>query len=118
MAERLIRLLLVVLLLAPSPSSGGWRGARPDAIVVRHAASQVSAQSREAKLPALSRSGIKRQTGSGPLPGLAAPPPPAIRVTLAPGGVKPLPASTDAVLPRRLNRPLYSGTPPPLPAPG
>jgi hypothetical protein len=116
MAERLIRLLLAFLLCAPSASSGERRGASAEAILVRQAASQVSARSREASVPALSRGGIKRQAGSGPLP--AALPPPPIRVTLVAGGVKLVAAPTGAVLPRRLNRPLYSGTPPPLHTPG
>lgn len=112
---RLVRLLLLVLLFAPVQSSSDWRGVRAGETAIRNTASQTSARSREVKLPTLSRSGIKRQTGSGPLPLLALPPRSRIRFALAPGSVSPLPTPAGAILPRRLNRPLYSGASPPLP---
>lgn len=117
-AGRLVRLLLLVLLFAPVQPSSGWRGARAGETVIRNTSSQTSARPREVQLPALSRSGIKRQTGSGPLPVFALPPRSRIRLTLTPGGVSPLPTPAGAVLPRRLNRPLYSGASPPLHIPG
>jgi hypothetical protein len=113
-AQRLIRLLLAFLLFVPCHASGDARGARPDPAVVRHTSAQSSARPREVKLPALSRSGIKRQTGSGPLPHLIVPPLPGFRFSLATSGEKRLPVSAGAVLPRRLNRSLFSGTSPPL----
>jgi hypothetical protein len=115
-AGRLVRLLLLALLFVPVQSPSGWRGVRAgETTTIRNTSPHTSARPREVKLPALSRSGIKRQTGSGSLPVFALPPRSRIRLALAPRSVRPLATPAGAVLPRRLNRPLYSGASPPLP---
>lgn len=116
-AERLLRLLLACLVCTAT----GFRGENPERVstettpcVQGRSAFGIVTGSRAAQVALQARVSPKRRNGTGPLPGFALVPPPDAWPAASSHAVQSLRGPPRPVLPRRLNRPLYSGPPPPF----
>ena len=118
MAGRILRLLLALLVVTASGLSAGnaERVFAENAPIIQGRSSLVVVTgARAARVALQPRGSPTRQNGSGPFPHFT----PVLPLDLRPGAswriVKAFGGPPRLVLPRRLNRPLYSGTPPPFP---
>lgn len=117
MVERLLRLLLAFLVIAATGFSPGnpervHTGAAP-AIQGRSPASAMRGL-RTTKVAVQARGPVTRQNGAGSSPDVTPHLPRRLSLVAPPSVPGALHELAQLVLPRRLNRPQYSGTPPPV----